>query len=90
MWRYRFTCENKEDFLYKCKFAGVKDGEITKRRLDEWFSNSNRPEDNLVGADCVWAVNSDGSLACFGESYANRFLQPVKDITICEINLGRL
>lgn len=90
MWRYRFTCENKEDFLYKCKFAGVKDGEITKRRLDEWFSNSNRPEDNLVGDDCVWTVDSIGRLACFGKEYAIRCLQHVKDITICEINLGRL
>ena len=90
MWKYRFTCENKEDFLYKCQFAGVKDEEITKRRLYEWFSNTNRPEDNLVGADCVWTVDSDGRLACFGEEYANRCLQHVKDITICEINLGRL
>lgn len=87
---YKFICNDKEDFLYKCKFAGVRDGEITKRKLDEWFSDNNRPEDNLVGADCVWTVDSVGRLACFGETYANKYLRYVKDITICEINLGGL
>lgn len=89
-YKYKFICNDKQDFLYKCKFAGVRDDEITKRRLDEWFSNSNRPEDNLVGADCVWVVDFAGRLSCFGETYANKYLRHVKDITICEIDLGRL
>lgn len=87
---YKFICDSKEDFLYKCKFANVRKGEITEYRLNEWFSNNNRPEDNLIGADCVWTVDSVGRLACFGETYANRYLRSVKDITICEINLGGL
>ena len=90
MYKYKFTCVDKEDFLYKCMIAGVRDGEITKSRLDEWFSNTNRPEDNLIGADCVWTVDTNGRLACFGETYANNYLRHVKDITICEINLGGL
>jgi len=86
---YKFICDSKEDFLYKCKFANVRDGEITKFRLSEWFDNC-LPKDRLVGADCVWVVDSIGRLACYGETYANKYLQYVKDITICELNLGGL
>lgn len=87
---YKFICDSKEDFLYKCKFANVRKGEITEYRLNEWFSDSNRPEDNLVGADCVWTVDSVGRLACFGELYASKYLQYVPDITNLQITLGEL
>lgn len=89
-YKYKFICDSKEDFLYKCKLARVRDGEITEKRLNEWFSDNKRPEDNLVGADCVWCVDSVGRLACFGEIYANNYLQDVPDITNIEINLGGL
>lgn len=89
-YKYKFICNDKQDFLYKCKFAGVREGEITEKRLNEWFSDNNRPEDNLVGADNVWVVDSAGRLACFGEIYANNYLQDVPDIINVEINLGGL
>jgi hypothetical protein len=88
-YKYRFICNDKQDFLYKSKFAGVREGEITEKRLNEWF-HSDRPEESLVGSDCVWVVDSLGRLYCYGETYANRFLKYVKDITSCELNLGGL
>ena len=37
MIKYKFTCEDAADFLYKCKYAKVKDGRLKSGKYKDWF-----------------------------------------------------
>lgn len=86
MIKYKFTCKDAVDFLYKCKYAKAKDGRLKSGRYKDWF----KPGWDLTGPCSIWTVDDYGMLSCYGLSYANDFLQDVPDITNIEINLGGL
>lgn len=87
MAKYKFTCKNEVDFLYKCKYAKATDYRLKSGEYRHWF----RPDWNLTGPCNIWAVEDDGMLSCYGPSYADAYLKCVKDISyINNTNLGRL
>lgn len=85
MWKYKFTCANKEDFLFKAKIARI-DLPYYSEVIDSWF----RGADPLTGEDNVWVVDERGHIACFSQRYANENVHCVKEIIRNEINLGGL
>lgn len=85
MWKYKFTCANKEDFLYCAKNANV-NIEYYSEVIDSWFKGT----DPLIGEDNVWVVDERGHIACFSYEYAKNNLHGVKEIIRNEINLGGL
>lgn len=85
MYKYKFTCINKEDFLFKAKIANV-DIKYYSKAIDGWFKGTSP----LIGEDNVWIVDEDGYLSCYGKRFANENLSHVKEIVRDEINVGGL